>query len=371
MSTFRTGDFDLDRLPVILRPLAPTSAVDSVLDIRAEDLVARGKRVMLLDVDNTLVVWRGNEISAQVLGWVRSMRDNGIEMCLLSNTRNRERLATLSERLDVPFLIGKFKPSRYMYRLALERFHAKPSEAVMVGDQLFTDILGANRTGIEAIWVRQMASRDLVTTKVSRLGERLVRGKLYQALRPAGDTGELPLGGSGAFDLLAHPTVKQFVKFCIIGGSSTVIDIGLYWVLMFHVPYGDQLLSDALGTTLVERYPALFTALATKDGALVAKLAAGPLFKVFSAGVAILNSFVWNRRWTFKIRGREHRAAQLRKFFAIALIGMLLNTFITTSLGNIIPGHEKRSLAIASLVATVLVAFWNFFGQKLWTFKQK
>ena len=76
-------------------------------------------------------------------------------------------------------------------------------------------------------------------------------------------------------------------------------------------------------------------------------------------------------RWTFKIRGREHRAAQLRKFFAIALIGMLLNTFITTSLGNIIPGHEKRSLAIASLVATVLVAFWNFFGQKLWTFKQK
>ena len=52
----------------------------------------------------------------------------------------------------------------------------------MVGAQLFTDVLGANRTGIDAIWVKPIAYKEFAGTKISRLGERLVRNRLYRAM---------------------------------------------------------------------------------------------------------------------------------------------------------------------------------------------
>jgi hypothetical protein len=376
MSSFRTGKFDRSQVPRPLRKLCPSQAVDSILDVDPAVLVAAGKRLALLDVDNTLLVWRSEEIPATTTEWIAAMRAHGLELHILSNTRNPERLARLSERLGVPYDCGKFKPSPVMYRRALERYGVSPDQAVMIGDQIFTDVLGANRTGVDAIWVRQMAPVDFVGTKVSRLGERIVRKRLYRAMNdePVAAEGpeeeDLAVGGTAAFDLLSHPTVRQFIKFVIIGGTSTVIDIGLHFTLVFLMPWGESRLGVVLGQYLIDHGPAFFSTVALKEGVLRPELAASPILKVLTACIAILNSFVWNRRWTFRIRGKEHRAVQLRKFFAIALSGMLLNTAITTGLGNIIPGHERRSLLVASMIATVVVAFWNFFGQKLWTFRK-
>lgn len=362
MSGFRTGKFDIEQVPGYLRPFAPVQAIDSILDIDPAALAAAGKKLILLDVDNTLVVWRGNEIDPEVQNWIDRAKLAGMNLCLLSNTRNHARLKNLSERFGIQFAIGKFKPSRYLYRKAMQEFGAKPSESVMIGDQLFTDILGANRSGIEAIWVRQMAPRDLITTKVSRMGERVVRRGLYRALEPD----ELPIGGAAAIGLLGVPVVRQFIKFCIVGGSSTVIDKGLLWVLMFYVHSSDGgLMSTALGNWLTESMPFLFSFAKTPDEAAV------PVLNIFTAGLAILNSFVWNRRWTFKIRGKENRSVQLQKFFVVALIGFVLNVAITSVLHTMLSGGPERSLAIASLVATIAVAFWNFTGQKLWTFRHK
>lgn len=301
------------------------------------------------------------------------MRAAGLQMCILSNTRNPGRLDRLAKQMNIPFYLGKFKPSREMYERALREFNATPESAVMIGDQVFTDVLGANRSGIDAIWVKQMAPRDFIGTRFSRFGERLLRGRLYRSMEqpPVNDDvdEDLPVGGTAAFAMLAHPTVRQFIKFCIIGGTSMVVDLGLFFLLMFVVPMGTGLMSEHFGRWLLETAPNVFTGLATKDGVLDPKMATVPFLKAMSACVAIVNSFLWNRTWTFRIRGREHRSVQLRKFFAVALIGMLLNTILTTSLGNIIPGHPRRSLLVGQLIATVAVAFWNFFGQKLWTFR--
>ncbi len=379
MSEFRIGKFDRNRVFRPFRGLCPVEAVQSILDIDPQVLVAAGKKVVLLDVDNTLLVWRSEEIPETTTEWIDRMKAAGLQLHILSNTRNPGRLDRLSQRLGIPYFFGKFKPSKVMYEKALQTYEVKPSEAVMIGDQIFTDVLGANRTGIDAIWVRQMAPVDFVGTKVSRMGERLLRKRLYRAMEEKRDldpstvdseTEDLSVGGTAAFDLLKHPTVRQFIKFVIIGGSSTIVDIGLHLTLVFFFPWGESKLGIVFGQWLIEHGPAFFTAIATKDGIPKPELAASPILKVLTASIAILNSFFWNRRWTFKIRGKEHRAVQLKKFFAVALTGMVLNTAITTGLGNIIPGHEKRSLFVASIIATVGVAFWNFFGQKLWTFKK-
>ncbi len=378
MRAFQSGKFDRDRVHRAFRKFCPSEAVDSILDITPESLVAAGKKLVLLDVDNTLLVWRSEDIPETTHAWVEEMRAAGLQLHILSNTRNPGRLDRLSQKLNVPYFFGKFKPSPVMYEKALATYGVKPVEAVMIGDQIFTDVLGANRSGIDAIWVQQMAPVDFIGTKVSRMGERLLRKRLYRAMREdaedepktEADTEDLAVGGTAAFDMLSHPTVRQFVKFVIIGGTSTIIDIGLHFILVFLMPWGASNLGLVLGQWFIDHGPSFFSAIAMKDDVLKPELAASPILKVLTASIAILNSFVWNRRWTFRIKGREHRAVQLRKFFAIALTGMLINTAITTGLGNIIPGHECRSLLAASAIATVVVAFWNFFGQKLWTFKK-
>jgi putative flippase GtrA len=297
-----------------------------------------------------------------------------MDICIISNTRHPERLDRLATKLDICYKHHwRFKPSRHMFKQALAEYKVEPKQAVMIGDQLFTDVLGANRSGVDAIWVKQMAPVDFALTKVSRMGERILRKRLYRKIQQLegteepvdeGEEEDLPLGGTAAFELLQNPVVRQFVKFCIVGGSSTVIDLGLLWVMMFYLRSGDELLSQVVGSYLVQHYPMLFGSYAAKPPD-----AAVPVFKILTSGLAIFNAFVWNRRWTFKIRGKEHRSVQMQKFFAVAIVGMVLNTIITTIVNSNLPGAPKTRLLIAMIVATVLVTFWNFFGQKHWTFK--
>lgn len=159
--------------------------------------------------------------------------------------------------------------------------------------------------------------------------------------------------------------VRQFVKFCIVGGMSTVIDLGLHWVLMFGIVIHGEFLSHIVGQQVWSwMHPGV---LATDKDLTNASFA---ILKIVPVGLAILNSFFWNRLWTFRVQGKESMHKQIVKFYVIALTGMVLNVIIATGMFNVIPGHPKRSWAIASLVAMVLVSFWNFFGQKLWTFKK-
>ncbi len=364
-------------MPGWAKGLCPARSSLSLLDVDLAHLAQSGKRLILLDVDNTILPWRSESLPQSSLDWIARAKAEGLELCILSNTRHPERLDRIATKLGVKYLRGRFKPNPAMYRQALKDFGVRPEQSVMIGDQLFTDILGANRAGIEGIWIRPMTSRDFIGTKVSRLGEKLVRPALYQGLSDepeapmpseaaeADAEADLPPGGAGAMVLLQRPVVRQFVKFCIVGGSSTAIDVGLHGLLLFGITWGGQEVGVVFGRWLMETLPGIFGFAAKPVDASV------PVLKVFTASLAILNSFYWNRVWTFNIRGREERAAQLRKFIAVALVGMALNTLITTALYHVVPGHPKRSWAIATAVATVAVAFWNFTGQKLWTFKKR
>lgn len=361
MSEFPVGTFRRERLPGALRRFCPAWSAEALVDVSPESLLESGKKLVLLDVDNTLLPWRSEEIPPSTLDWMDRCRKLGLELCILSNTRHPDRLKRLSERMGVPFLLGKFKPNPSLYFEALERFGRKPEEAVMIGDQIFTDMWGANRSGIDGIWVRPSSGRDFIGTKVSRMGERILRPFLRSAMQNSENEQQQAAPAS----MLDHPTVRQFAKFVIVGGMSTVIDLGLNYILMFVVQYDGVRMSESLGSWLIANYPGVFSY--AKDN----PSAALPLLKGVSSGLAIVNSFIWNRRWTFRIVGPEERGKQFRRFVFISVMGLLLNNFITTGLNNIIAGHAVRSWAVASAVATVAVAFWNFFGQKLWAFQKK
>ena len=129
---------------------------------------------MVLDLDNTLVMWHALEVSTEVRQWVRDLHDAGIKMCLLSNTHKPKRVRVVAEDLGIHFVPGGAKPRRRGFRRAVEAMGLQIEETAMVGDQLFTDIWGGNRTGLRTILVEPIAAREFWGTKiVQRPLERL------------------------------------------------------------------------------------------------------------------------------------------------------------------------------------------------------
>lgn len=350
-------------MPGALRRFSPAESLDSLESIQLADLWDAGKRLILLDVDNTLLPWRSTDIPDSTLAWLAEGKRIGFQFCALSNTRNPARLQELCSRMGIESIRDKFKPSPRMYVLALERFGVSADGAVMVGDQLLTDVLGANRSGIDAIWVRPLARHEFVGTRlVSRNIERVVGKLLYGYFQAGDDQGPHPPERPGLFE---HNIVREFAKFVIVGGSSTVIDLGLHFWLMHGASWGGVPVVESVG-----RWALAMTGSAETSTIAVQQAAVGPL-KVGPVLLAILNSFYWNSRWTFRVADDGEHGKRLVKFFVIALIGMLINVMIVSTVYRYASGGDAARWSVASLVGMVIVVFWNFFAQRYWTFRKK
>jgi HAD superfamily phosphatase (TIGR01668 family) len=367
LKEFRIGKFERHRVASPLRPFCPIESAGHIVDVNLAGLHARGKRLLLLDVDNTLTQWRSEEITAEVRGWITEAKQLGFNLCILSNTRHPDRLLRLAASLDIPALRGRFKPSRGMYLEALLKFETEAEDAIMIGDQLLTDVLGANRSGIEAIWVRPMGQREFKGTKISRWVERRMVGWFYNALStPPDDEGdEPPIEQAKPF--LERTIVKQIVKFAIVGGTSFVIDAGLSYVLTTKVWFHGALVSPRLGSSVLGAAPWLNQIKWFQDGPTTGTT----LMSAFASLMAILNSFFWNRRWTFETRGPEERVAQLRRFFVIAIGGYLIQNALFASLTAIQHITQGPGVILAKVPAAAVAAIWNFLGQRLYAFRKK
>lgn len=134
--------------------LLPTARCGSVLELTPEVLRSMGVTLVLADIDNTLVRYGETAPSPEVLAWRGFLRDAGIILFLLSNSRKPRRPRDLAEKLECPYLGHAGKPGTKGFHTVLKRTGRGAKEAVMVGDQIFTDVLGANRAGIRSILVQ-------------------------------------------------------------------------------------------------------------------------------------------------------------------------------------------------------------------------
>lgn len=146
---------------------------NGVTDISVEELKKAGIETVLLDLDNTLVGWRRRDVPEEVRKWLCALKEAGIRLCLVSNTRFGKRLRALSAELDIPYVRRAWKPRRRGFLNAMQELGADPAKTAMVGDQMFTDVLGGNRVGLYTVMVRPMARREFLGTKLSRLLEKV------------------------------------------------------------------------------------------------------------------------------------------------------------------------------------------------------
>lgn len=131
----------------------PRGVYPSVTAIDPGTLARRGVRLVLADLDNTLVPYKVTEPPAEVVAWKEALEEQGIQLFLLSNSRKPGRAQRFAQKLGIPYQGHSGKPKKAGYLRAMERMGCTPKETVMVGDQIFTDTLGANNAGVTPLLV--------------------------------------------------------------------------------------------------------------------------------------------------------------------------------------------------------------------------
>lgn len=174
----------------MLSALRPGLYASSLSEVDLVCLAAQGVKGIVFDIDNTVVRWGSRDLAPGVLEWIEQARSRGFRMCVLSNNFRR-RVEHVSRALGIPAARG-VKPLRSAFRSALATLGTAPGETAVIGDQLFTDVLGGNLAGMRTILVKPISERDFVTTRLVRRAERVAlawlssRGMLRSAGGPDG-----------------------------------------------------------------------------------------------------------------------------------------------------------------------------------------
>lgn len=144
-----------------------------VTELTPERLKDHGIRALMVDLDDTLVASSSPRMGLAFRQWVRGLKEAGVAVLLLSNGKP-ERVRRWAQLLGVEGLSLVGKPFRFAFERGLKRLGTLPHETAMVGDQLFTDVLGANALGIKSILVTPLSNKGLPHTRLARKLERVI-----------------------------------------------------------------------------------------------------------------------------------------------------------------------------------------------------
>ncbi|MGM9928596.1 MAG: YqeG family HAD IIIA-type phosphatase [Bacillus sp. (in: firmicutes)] len=161
----------------MLKLFIPNEHVKSVFDITPESLVKRGVKGIITDLDNTLVEWDRPDATPKLMEWLKEMKAHGILVTIVSNN-NEQRVRSFSDPLQIPYIHRARKPLGQAFRASLKQMGIKKEDAVVIGDQLMTDVLGGNRSGLHTILVVPVAQSDGFWTKFNRQLERRILASL-------------------------------------------------------------------------------------------------------------------------------------------------------------------------------------------------
>lgn len=136
-------------------------------------LVAGGIRGLIVDLDNTLLGFRESELAEEHLAWVRDALSRGMGMVMLSNNFS-ERVTMVAAALGVECIPNALKPLPFSFLRAKRMLKLGRREIAVVGDQLFTDVLGGRLCGFYTVLTEPIENKDFAITKVFRFFERLM-----------------------------------------------------------------------------------------------------------------------------------------------------------------------------------------------------
>ncbi len=154
--------------------LRPKVYVDSICNIDLKKLKkVKNIKGIIVDLDNTLIAWGRKEIDSKINDWVKEAKSLKLKLCIVSNT-NSKRVAKFAEIFEIPYSSNSFKPFNSPFIKAIEILNTAPSETMVIGDQIFTDIWGGNRLKLLTVLVAPIVKRDSIGTFFHRSLEKII-----------------------------------------------------------------------------------------------------------------------------------------------------------------------------------------------------
>ena len=158
----------------MLELFSPTLQAKSLDSISIERLSREGIRGFIIDLDNTMTPWNDLEVGPRVARWFTKLQAAGIQSCVVSNNKHRRRVAVVAEKLGIPFVFRATKPRGRAFRAGMSILGTGTKDTAVIGDQLFTDILGGNRLGLYTILVLPISDHEFMGTRFLRQMEKLL-----------------------------------------------------------------------------------------------------------------------------------------------------------------------------------------------------
>lgn len=151
----------------------PRVRIDKMTDITPQMLRNAGIKALLLDIDNTMTT-HNNPVPAEgVQDWIDRMKAMGFRLMIVSNN-NGERVSKFSRLVGLEYEGSAKKPLAVGLRRACRRLEVQPSETAVVGDQIFTDIIGGNLLGAYTVMTRMYEPEGMAFFKFKRACERFI-----------------------------------------------------------------------------------------------------------------------------------------------------------------------------------------------------
>lgn len=153
----------------------PDYYCNRVTDITVELLKENQIKGILLDVDNTLIDYDRNLLEG-AKEWVEKLKANQIKCMILSNSNQVDKVTKVAETLEIPYLYFATKPLKRGFKKAKKQLELESQNIAVVGDQIFTDVMGAKRNQMFAILVNPIAQKDIWITKWKRpMEEKIIK----------------------------------------------------------------------------------------------------------------------------------------------------------------------------------------------------
>lgn len=161
------------------RLTTPTFKVNKLWHIDLDTLRQAGVTTVLLDMDNTVVPWHCAQVPPKAVAWIHKAKQEGFRLYLLSNNLHA-RVAPLAQQLEIISVANACKPWKRGLRTLQKRYNVDIPHSVMIGDQIFTDILAGNLWGTKTILVDPLLKREGRMTWLARTMERIIMKRSIQ-----------------------------------------------------------------------------------------------------------------------------------------------------------------------------------------------
>ena len=154
----------------------PKLYLNKVEDLTVEILNENKIKALILDVDNTLIDINKN-LSKDIVDWAMNLRGHGFRLYILSNTNHKEKIEGVAKKLGIPYENFAKKPFKSGFLRVKEKLQLESKQIAVVGDQIFTDVIGGNRCKMFTILVDPIDKKDFWYTAWKRPMENAIKKK--------------------------------------------------------------------------------------------------------------------------------------------------------------------------------------------------